>query len=175
MAFKVKGFDQEFETIVEYEEAERLREQAEESINEISTRETLIKVTATVIPATKETLEKAITNVEATLSELTQKIDGLLNVNFEKESPGVNKQGLVFGLTLMGESKGKSYTLDIIEEGYLCSDGKIYESLSGAALGVSGNRRSGWKFWRDSDGEEIGKSSGRFRECTCTATCTHTT
>jgi hypothetical protein len=50
-----------------------------------------------------------------------------------------------------------------MEEDYLCSDGNIYQSLSGAALGVSGNRRSGWKFWKDIEGNAIGELTGRFK------------
>ncbi len=164
MSFKVKGFEQEFETITEYKEAERLRKQTESALSLEEMEQKVISITATVIPASEETLEKTITSIEARISELSRKVDDVVNSPPSEEFPGLNKQGLSFGLTLRGESKGVSYTLEVIEGGYLCSNGSIYESLSGAALGVSGNRRSGWKFWKTIHGTEIGVITGRFKK-----------
>ncbi len=78
-------------------------------------------------------------------------------------TPTHNKEGLQIGLILRGESKGRFFTLEVLDDGYCCSDGSIYESLSGAAQGVSGNRRSGWKFWTDVAGTPIGETTGRFK------------
>jgi hypothetical protein len=117
------------------------------------------KVTATVVPAPKDLLERRVAEIE-------QKVDSLIDM-IQRGKPALsdkNKEGLKVGTILRGESKGKDYTLEVLpeDEGYLCSDGQIYDSLSGAALGVSGNRRSGWKFWKDIEGTPIGEVSGRF-------------
>jgi hypothetical protein len=141
-----------FNTLEEFNEARRKRSEVEANI---STRtEEITKVTATIIPAPRDLLEKKISSLEGRMQNLESKIAA---------APTHNKEGLAIGTTLRGESRGQSYTLDILDEGYLCSDGNIYDSLSGAALGVSGNRRSGWKFWKDVAGTPIGEVTGRFK------------
>ncbi len=82
----------------------------------------------------------------------------------EPEGSPVNKDGLPVGMVLQGESKGQRYTLEILPEGYLCSTGQIEPTLSAAAQRVSGNRRSGWKFWCDFYGNPIGEATGRFKK-----------
>ena len=170
MAFRVKGFDQEFNTIKEYKEAERLRIEAEKSISNTKPEEKITHVTATVIPASEGLLESTIAKLEEKISDLSQRMDTLGDNLTQGTPPEANRQGLPIGLTLRGESKGREFTLETIKGGYLCSDGNIYDSLSGAALGVSGNRRSGWKFWKTIHGVEIGEVTGRFkkneRDCT---------
>ena len=96
--------------------------------------------------------------MEVKLEELIETVRTLQTPN----PPAENKEGLQVGTTLRGESKGDRYTIEVIEDGYLCSNGEIYQSLSGAALGVSGNRRSGWKFWKDIHGTSIVELTGRF-------------
>lgn len=141
-----------FDTIEEYEEARRKRVEVESSIAERA--EEITKVTATVIPASKGLLEQKVSALEKKIENLERKIT---------PAPTTNKEGLKIGTTLRGESRGKEYTLEVLDEGYLCSDGIIYDSLSGAALGVSENRRSGWKFWKDVAGTPIGEVTGRFK------------
>jgi len=140
-----------FDTIDEFHEARRKREQVENSIAERA--EEITTVTATVIPASKDLLERKVSALEIKMEKLERKIT---------PPPTKNKEGLKIGTTLRGESRGEEYTIEALDEGYLCSDGNIYESLSGAALGVSGNRRSGWKFWKDVSGTPIGEVTGRF-------------
>ncbi len=142
-----------FDTFKEFEEARRKRKEVESTLAEKT--EEITSVTATVIPAPKELIERRVVDLEA-------KMDKLLRLVSKR--PTRNKEGLQVGLTLRGESRGKEYTLETLEEGYLCSDGTIYDSLSGAALGVSGNRRSGWKFWRDVAGTPVGEVTGRFKK-----------
>jgi hypothetical protein len=141
-----------FDSVEEFEEARRKRTEVE---NMLAQRcEEITTVTATIIPASKDLLENKVVALEKRMQELEGKID---------PKPTKNREGLKIGITLRGESQGKEYTLDVLDEGYLCSDGNIYDSLSGAALGVSGNRRSGWKFWKDVAGTPIGELTGRFK------------
>ncbi len=147
---------QEFKTFEEFQERRRLEKEAHDSIDATAERaEEITKVTATIIPAEPELVERRVV-------ELEKKVDALARM--VADEPTENKEGLMIGTILRGESRGNSYTLETLDEGYLCSDGNIYDSLSGAALGVSGNRRSGWKFWKDVAGIPIGEITGRFRK-----------
>jgi len=142
-----------FTTIDEFMEARTKRTEVETSI--ANRAEEITKVTATIIPAPRDLLESKVAALEKKLRDLESKVVA---------EPTENKEGLKIGTTLRGESRGQEYTLEALDEGYLCSDGNIYDSLSGAALGVSGNRRSGWKFWRDVAGTPIGEVTGRFQK-----------
>ena len=163
MPFTVRDFrGQLFRTVEEYQEAKRKRRQIEESITERS--EEITQVIATVIPAPRELLERTVANLEAKISKLSLAMEKLaVNKANPPVKKKINKEGLEIGVILQGESRGQKYTLETLEESYLCSDGIIYQSLSGAALGVSGNRRSGWRFWRDIEGTPIGAITGRFK------------
>lgn len=141
-----------FDSFEEFEEARHKRKEIENSLAERAGE--IINVTATVLPASKKLLEQKIVDLE-------RKMDKILK--FVERKPTENKEGLRIGLVLRGESRGREYTLEVIDEGYLCSNGVIYQSLSGAAEGVSENRRSGWKFWKDVEGTPIGNVSGRFK------------
>jgi hypothetical protein len=144
---------QEFKTFEEFEEARRLQHETHARID--AKAEEITKVTATIIPAEPKLVERRVV-------ELEKKVDALMrNVS---AGPTENKEGLMIGTILRGESRGEKYTIETLDEGYLCSDGNIYDSLSGAALGVSGNRRSGWKFWKDVAGIPIGEITGRFKK-----------
>ncbi len=140
-----------FDTIVN---AKKRREPIKKSIAEPS--ESVTRVTATLIPAPKELLERKIVGLERRISELET-----MSLNSEPIAVE-NKEKIPIGTVLRGESKGSRYTLEVLDEGYLCNDGNIYQSLSGAALGVSGNRRSGWRFWKNVEDKSIGEMVGRF-------------
>ena len=142
-----------FKSLEEFNEARRKRQVVEETLTQ--REEEIVTVTATVIPAPKELLERKMVTLERKLLNLERRM---------VPETTENREGLEIGMTLRGESRGKEYTLDVLEEGYLCSDGNIYESLSGAALGVSENRRSGWQFWKDVAGTSIGEVAGRFEK-----------
>ncbi len=154
-----------FETFEDFEEAKRKRcaiETVLEKRQEDEEHIEIIKVTATVIPAPRDLLERKVAELEAKMSSVLDLIAKLQRSGIKVSNK--NKEGLVAGTILRGESKGTEYTIQVLpeEEGYLCSNGEIYQSLSGAALGVSGNRRSGWKFWRNVEGTSIGEVTGRF-------------
>jgi hypothetical protein len=103
--------------------------------------------------------------LEARVAFLEARLDEVLELLIApKEEEKVNKDGLPFGIFLRGESKGSEYWLEVIPEGYCCSDGVIYNTLSAAAKGVSGNQRSGWVFWQGRDNTPIGELIGRFKE-----------
>jgi hypothetical protein len=154
MPFTNRDFPgQVFDSIEEFNEAGRKRVEVEESL--AGKAGEIVRVTATVIPAPKDLLARKLISLERKIQEVSEKID---------PTPTHNKEDLPIGLVLRGESKGSYFTLEVLDEGYCCSDGVIYESLSGAAQGVSGNRRSGWKFWTDVAGIPVGDTTGRFKK-----------
>ena len=163
MPFTVTEFPgQVFRSIGEYTEAKHRRRNVEESLARKS--EEIVHVTATVIPAPKGLLEKAVTDLQRQVSELSSEVQRLASGKIKtRAGKKANKEGLQVGTILQGESRSRKYTLEVLDEDYLCSNGSIYQSLSGAALGVSGNRRSGWKFWKDLEGNPIGELTGRFK------------
>lgn len=152
---------QTFRTVEEYDEARKKRRDIEKTLAARSEEE-ITSVTAVLIPASQGLLESKVAQLEAQLGDLQTQLRGLLSQAPAAPQRMVNDEGLKIGSVLHGESKGREYTLEVLEKGYLCSDGQIYQSLSGAALGVSGNRRSGWKFWRAQNGSSVGEESGRF-------------
>ncbi len=163
MPFHVKEFPgQLFRNMNEYKEAQILRRNTEANLADLAQvyadEPQKTRVTATVIPAPRQLVEKRVAAIESKLDALIDTVRTLQ----EPGHPAENKEGLQVGITLRGESKGNRFTLEVIEDGYLCSNGDIYQSLSGAALGVSGNRRSGWVFWKDIHGTSIGELTGRF-------------
>lgn len=163
MPFRVREFPgQLFSTMAEYEEAKQRRREVEAELADrakyYDDEPQKMRVTATVMPADPGLVERRVAAIESKLDALIEEVRALK----EPDPPAVNKEGLRVGTTLRGESKGRKFTLEVIEDGYLCSDGNIYQSLSGAALGVSGNRRSGWVFWKDIHGTSIGEITGRF-------------
>ena len=54
------------------------------------------------------------------------------------------------GTVLTGKTRGLSYFLQVREGGFYVGITR-YDSLSAAAEGISGVRRSGWTFWKLSD------------------------
>jgi hypothetical protein len=157
MAFTVRDFpNRTFQSIEEYEQATVLRKKVELSLEQKGSQEK--GIVAQILPLPPETVERRLSIVEEKLEKIAQRV-------FRKKVepvPGTNSEGVPTGLVLKGESKGSHFTLEVLEDNYLCSDGYIYQSLSGAALGVSGNRRSGWRFWRGPDGRSVGEIVGRF-------------
>jgi hypothetical protein len=158
MPFTSKEFpDQLFQTFEELEEAKRRRGQVEQSLasREPEEKSKAPEIVATIVPASEDVIERRVLLLEDKVDELMGRL--------KPEKTTTNKEGLPVDTILRGVSKGVTHTLEVWEEGYLCSDGTVYPSLSAAALGVSGNRRSGWMFWTDVEGTPIGEITGRFR------------
>ena len=161
MAFTNRDFPgRVFSSIREYEEACALRKAVEKRLEEPTS------IVARILPAAPEAIERRLLDLEKKVRFLL----GRISRKRAEPSPGENREGIQVGMVLVGDSKGQEYSLEVLPDRYLCSDGRLYESLSGAALGVSGTRRSGWRFWRDSTGRPIGEVVGRFdAEAICEA------
>ena len=164
MPFTVNSFPNRiFKTHQEFEEALFERDKVERSLElKAGVTDNVSKVTARIIPASKELLNLKVIELESKIEKLHDLVATFKLDAPEKDNP-LNQDGLKVGSILQGESKGESYTLEVLKKGYLCSDGNEYNTLSAAAMGVSGNRRSGWKFWKDLDGDPIGETTGRFK------------
>lgn len=65
-----------------------------------------------------------------------------------------NKVEIPEGTVLTGKTKGLSYFLHVKDGGFYVGITR-YDSLSAAAIGVSGVRRSGWTFWALPDGRTV--------------------
>jgi len=152
-----------FSNTKEQEDAQEKRNSIEQEISERQTRDnTITCVTATIIPAPQSVLERRLLEAERRIDELNRIIE-----KGPPKTSTLNKDNLPIGMILQGQSKGKDYTLEILEEDYLCSTGDIVPSLSAAAGRVSGVRRSGWEFWTDRKGTPIGTITGRFNKDEC--------
>ena len=159
--FTAKDFPgRKFHTVAEYKEAQRLREKIEfEMRRREQSYEAIQSITAVVVPSDPGALERRFIELEERLRQLEEQ-----NSKSTEEDIPVRPET---GTVLRGESRGQVFSLEVLEEGFLCSDGEIYPTLSAAALGVSGNRRSGWKFWTNAAGVPIGEVTGRFKgKCT---------
>ena len=93
-----------FSSIEEFDEARRKRTEIESSISERS--DEITTVTATVIPASKDLLERKISALENKIQDLERKVTA---------EPTENKECLKIGTTLRGESRGEVYTLDVLD------------------------------------------------------------
>lgn len=116
------------------------------------------------------TNEEKIAALETRQMELTQMLDNVFEIlkgmrdntyrdHDEKMKGIIEKKGgsdmaIPEGTVLYGKTKGLSYFLQVKEGGFYIGKTK-YESLSAAAEGVSGVRRSGWSFWRLPDGKTV--------------------
>lgn len=65
-----------------------------------------------------------------------------------------NKVEIPEGTVLTGKTKGLSYFMHVKDGGFYVGITR-YDSLSAAAEGISGVRRSGWTFWRLPDGKTV--------------------
>lgn len=155
MAFTVPEFDEErvFDSMAEFEEAVRERREIEVRLEQ--GREEVVSVTATLVPEEPSSINSRLSVIESELKNITDLLKSMASKK--------NTEGLDIGSKLFGESKGRLFSLEVRAKDYFCPDTEErYPSLSAAAQGVSGNRRSGWKFWKDETGVPIGETSGRF-------------
>lgn len=97
-----------------------------------------------------ETVEERLAALEAQIELLVKSISTA--TKGEKKdtlahNPDINKDGLPFFINLIGVTRGTPYVLSVMPDAYYVGN-RPYASLSAAAKGVSGVRRSGWTFWK---------------------------
>jgi len=89
-------------------------------------------------------LTNAIDSLFAVIKELAAKDNrGLNEIIDQKKSDEVIPEGTI----LTGTTRGVNYFCQVKKDGFYVGVTK-YPSLSAAAEGVSGVRRSGWTFWK---------------------------
>lgn len=97
-----------------------------------------------------ETIEERLAALEAKIELLAKSIPTTAKEEKKRGSdddPNVNKDGLPFYLNLIGVTRGTPYVLSVMPDAYYVGN-RPYATLSAAAKGVSGVRRSGWTFWK---------------------------
>jgi uncharacterized coiled-coil protein SlyX len=124
-----------------------------------------------VVNAEPMSTEQQIANLEERVYHLTNALDSLflmvkeLRDDIGKERDGKlnavietnkkeNKIEIPEGTVLTGKTKGLSYFMHVKDGGFYVGITR-YDSLSAAAEGISGVRRSGWTFWRLPDGKTV--------------------
>lgn len=101
-----------------------------------------------------KTVEERLAALEAKIELL---IESISTATKEKKrdrldpDPDVNKDGVPFYLNFIGITRGTPYVLSVMPDAYYVGN-RPYATLSAAAKGVSGVRRSGWTFWKLPDG-----------------------
>lgn len=98
-------------------------------------------------------LDSMFSIVKALRDDLNQEKDHKLTAVIEEKRKN-NKIEVPEGTVLTGKTKGLSYFLLTKDGGFYVGITR-YDSLSAAAEGVSGVRRSGWTFWRLPDGKTV--------------------
>jgi len=102
-----------------------------------------------------EHLVNAYDSLFAMVKEMSDGIDGAKAAEREKViKEQKEKQAIPEGTILTGTSKGLSYFLHVKEGAFYVGITR-FDSLSAAAEAVSGNRRSGWTFWKLPDGRSV--------------------
>lgn len=104
------------------------------------------------------TLEERVEGLEARESSLVELVDHLWakvkELDRGKSNEPIkqsNDADIPDGTVLRGTTQGRTYYLQV-RRGKFWVGNTEYESLSSAAAGVSGVRRSGWTFWKLADG-----------------------
>lgn len=98
-------------------------------------------------------LDSLFALVKEVRDDASKEIDNKINGVIEKKKKE-NKVEIPEGTVLTGKTKGLSYFLQVKEGGFHVGITR-YDSLSAAAEGVSGVRRSGWTFWKLPDGKSV--------------------
>jgi hypothetical protein len=98
-------------------------------------------------------LDSMFSMVKELQDDVHQERDHTLTAVIE-EKKKENKVEIPEGTVFTGHTKGLSYFLQAKEGGFYVGITR-YDSLSAAAEGVSGVRRSGWTFWKLPDGKTV--------------------
>lgn len=125
------------------------------------------------IEAAPRTVEERVLYLEQISKQHTISLDSLFTIIKNLQNTPGNKQvaaeidqqidahksdnKIPVGTQLVGITKGIPYYCSVGQDGFWVGISK-YNTLSAAAEGVSGVRRSGWAFWRFSTGQYEGKT-----------------
>lgn len=102
-------------------------------------------------------LSNSVDSMFAMVKDMCSKIDTDKNKAIEAviaKKKSENKVEIPEGTILTGKTKGLSYFMQIKDGAFYVGITR-YDSLSAAAEGVSGVRRSGWTFWKLPDGKTV--------------------
>lgn len=100
-------------------------------------------------------IEKRVEELEKRLYEMEVRF-----INNRGTSVSAKAPDIPYDILFIGRSKGRQYTMIHTNEGFKVGS-KVYPSLSAAAEGVSGVRRSGWTFWCLPDGRTAKEAFGK--------------
>ena len=118
-------------------------------------------------------IEQRIAYVEMVMKQHTTSLDSLYQIVKEirgrdpnqdeidkkiDDSKDKGKDEIPVGTVLKGMTNGTPYWCVVKTDGNFYVGINQYKSLSAAAEGVSGVRRSGWTFWRFDNGKNEGKT-----------------
>lgn len=108
-----------------------------------------------------------IENKLSMLTEIVARMQKAVHLDEKREEEmsayeDVNRDGLTIGSNFIGTTKGMTYVLTVQNDAYYIG-ATPYASLSAAAEGVSGVRRSGWTFWKLPDGRTVKEVYRRTR------------
>lgn len=119
-----------------------------------------------------KTLSERINSLEERIALLTQAFNSTLVEEVREQEDihveGTNKDGIPIDISLLSNSmRGGIHILSVKQDGYWVGIDR-YDSLSAAAEGVSGVRRSGWVFWKVPNGKTVkevyGKVNGQKKQ-----------
>jgi hypothetical protein len=132
---------------------------------------TAISSSSIAVAGEPATLEERVTVLQRQVEDLISAFHAVNSIRIKDKrqqesydnpcSTNANKDGIPTGISLMGSSvKGGIHVLTVNPDGYYIGITK-YDSLSAAAEAVSGVRRSGWTYWKMSDGRTIKEVFGK--------------
>jgi len=98
-------------------------------------------------------MDSMFSMVKELRDDVNQEKDRNLTAVIE-EKKKENKIEIPEGTVFTGQTKGLPYFLQVKDGGFYVGITR-YDSLSAAAEGVSGVRRSGWTFWKLPDGKTV--------------------
>lgn len=126
---------------------------------------------AEVVPR-PQNIEEKVASMEARMNQIALSLDSIHSVikqlrdraNVRKDhaiSENIEKtksdMKIPEGIVLVGVTRGVPYYCEVKNGAFYVGVTK-YTTLSAAAQGISGVRRSGWAFWKISGGKHNGKS-----------------
>jgi len=105
-------------------------------------------------------IEKHIKELEKRLHQVEKEVRSFIRDKNTLVSESAKVPDVPYDVLFVGHSRGRQYTMIHTKEGFKVGN-RIYPSLSAAAEGVSGVRRSGWTFWCLPDGRTAKEAFGK--------------